>query len=95
MAIYTIANTKASRKLKIGPAATTEIRAQTDLELNAFSLLSSKSSPTIIHEPPNGISFQEYLVSPFTKLAILGPIPSENSVTPIPFFFARRKCPNS
>ena len=26
---------------------------------------------------------------------ILGPIPTENSVTSTPFFFASRKCPNS
>ena len=32
---------------------------------------------------------------PFATVIILGPIPTENSGTPTPFFFARRKCPSS
>ena len=46
-------------------------------------------------EPPKGKSFKEYLVSPFTKLKSLGPIPKENSVTSIPLNFANIKCPSS
>ena len=37
-------------------------------------------------------------VIPFSvlqKVMILGPIPTENSVTSTPFFFASRKCPSS
>jgi hypothetical protein len=85
----------ARRKLNTGPAATTEILAHTDLLLNACSSESFSSSPSIIQEPPNGSALNEYLVPPFSQLQILGPIPSENSITPIPFSFANKKWPNS
>lgn len=89
-----MANTKARIKLKIGPAATTDILAHTDALLKDPSLSSSSSSPTIIQEPPIGKSFKEYLVPPFSVERSLGPIPRENSVTAIPFLFAKRKCPS-
>jgi hypothetical protein len=44
-----------------------------------------------MQEPPKGKSFNEYLVSPFSKLHTLGPIPMENSITPMPHFFATMK----
>ena len=67
------------------------ILANTDLLLNALGLGSALSSPTIIQEPPKGSAFREYLVSPCTKLASRGPMPMENSTTPMPFSFASRK----
>ena len=84
-------STMASRKLKSGPANTTAILAHTDLLLNAFGSDSFSSSPNIMQEPPKGKSFNEYLVSPFSKLHTLGPIPMENSITPMPHFFATMK----
>ena len=42
-----------------------------------------------------GNIFREYLVSPLWVDQSLGPIPRENSVTAIPFFFASIKCPSS
>ena len=90
-----MAKMKARIKLKIGPAATTEILAQTEALLKDPWLSSSSSSPTIIQEPPMGNSFKEYRVSPMTLERSLGPIPRENSVTAMPFLFAKRKCPSS
>ena len=81
--------------MKMGPAATTEIRVQTDLLPKEFSSLLSPSSPTIMQEPPKGSALMEYRVSPFSTLKMRGPIPTENSTTPIPLHFASRKCPNS
>ena len=43
----------------MGPAATTEIRVQTDLLPKEFSSSLSPSSPTIMQEPPKGRSFTE------------------------------------
>lgn len=83
-------------KLNTGPAAMTDILARTDLLWNDFGSASSPaSSPIMTQDPPNGKTFNEYLVSPFTVLISLGPIPTENSVTPIPARFASKKCPNS
>src|SRR5699024_10459907 len=93
--VMIMAKIKARIKLKIGPAATTEILAQTEARLKDPWLLSSSSSPTIMQEPPMGKSFREYRVSPFTVERSLGPIPRENSVTVIPFLLASRKCPSS
>ena len=73
----------------------TENRLQTDLLLKVPSPSSSPSSPFIIQEPPKGISFSEYLVVPRCVDSILGPIPTENSSTTMPFVFASKKCPNS
>lgn len=69
----------------------TEKRLQTDLLLNVPSPFSSPSSPRIIQEPPKGISFSEYLVVPRCVDSILGPIPTENSSTTMPFVFASKK----
>ena len=93
--IIIIAPKNARIKLKIGPAAMPEKRLQTELLLNVPSALSSPSSPRIIQEPPKGISFSEYLVVPRCVDSILGPIPTENSSTTMPFVFASKKCPNS
>jgi len=82
-------------KLKIGPAATTLILAQTDLLLNALLSWLSESSPSIMQAPPNGSSLMEYFVSPFWIPKSVGPNPSENSLTRIPFAFASKKCPSS
>ena len=82
---------KARIKLKIGPAAITEIRAQTDLLPKEPSSVVASSSPSMAQEPPKGRSFQEYRVPPFTVLKILGPMPRENSSTVTPLYFARRK----
>ena len=66
-----IAIQKASKKLKIGPAAIIEIRAQTffSARLCALSVISSASgstiplsSPSIRQEPPKGIHLREYRV---------------------------------
>jgi hypothetical protein len=46
-------------------------------------------------EPPKGKALMEYLVSPISTLNNLGPIPRENSTTPIPQTFAIRKWPSS
>jgi len=85
----------ASIKLKTGPAAMTLILAHTDLELKLPSDMFSGSSSPIIHAPPIGRSLKLYFVPPITLDAIHGPIPTENSSTSIPFFFAIRKCPSS
>ena len=82
-------------RVKIGPAATTDILAHTDLLLKLPSDRSSASSSPIIHAPPKGSSFRENFVSPICFPNNVGPSPKENSSTRIPFFFARRKCPNS
>ena len=82
-------------KLNKGPPKTTAIRLNTGLLLKALSPSASSSSPNMAQEPPKGRSFKEYLVSPFTKLKSLGPIPKENSVTSIPLNFANIKCPSS
>ena len=49
------------------------------------------SSPTIFTNPPRGIRFMEYLVSPIVIPHILGGNPKPNSVTFIPNFFAVKK----
>ena len=82
-------------KLNTGPAATTLIRAQTDLFPNAPASSLSPSSPSIIHAPPNGRSLIEYFVSPFCTPNKVGPKPRQNSLTLTPFFFASKKCPSS
>ena len=91
----TMERPKARIKLNTGPAATTEILAHTDLLLNALSSVIPSSSPSIMQEPPNGSILKEYRVPPFSKLNSLGPMPRENSITPIPFNFANKKWPNS
>ena len=79
-------------KLKNGPANTIAILAQIDFELKDPSSSLSSSSPSIAQEPPKGKIFKEYLVPLFaTLLKILGPIPTENSFTNTPFFFATIK----
>src|SRR5699024_4526335 len=86
----------ATIKLNTGPAATTELLPHTGARLKVPGTSSSAvSSPSMAQEPPMGKSFREYLVPPLTVLSNLGPIPRENSVTMIPFFFARRKWPSS
>ena len=82
-------------KLNIGPAATTLILPHTGAPEKLPGWVSSRSSPSIAQDPPNGRSFSEYRVPPQDLLRSLGPIPSENSVTTIPFFFASRKWPSS
>jgi hypothetical protein len=76
-------------------AKITENLAQTPFLLKAPASSMVSSSPSIMQDPPNGNNFNEYLVPFLTKLASLGPIPTENSVTVMPFFFASRKCPSS
>ena len=94
-ATMSMANRNARIKLNTGPAAMTAMRDNTGLLLNAFGSGFSESSPTIMQEPPKGSALMEYRVSPFSTLKMRGPIPTENSTTPIPLHFASRKCPNS
>ena len=90
------AQTNAMIKLKTGPAATTAILAHTDFELNDPGITSSAvSSPSIMQAPPRGSSLNVYSVSPRRTPKSFGPMPTANSSTTIPFFFATIKCPNS
>ena len=61
----------------------------------ALGLSLSSSSPSIAQKPPIGKSLNEYMVSPFLNLRILGPIPRANSLTLTPDAFAVIKCPSS
>ena len=93
--------TNARIKLKIGPAAITAIFANGPLSkketpfksgTSSFSSSSSPNSPSIAQEPPSGRSFKEYRIPVFllTHERSLGPNPTENSTTAIPFNRARR-----
>jgi len=53
------------------------------------------SSPSNIHAPPMGSSFREYLTPPLMKEKSVGPMPTENSTTRIPFLLPIKKCPSS
>ena len=61
-AIIIIESTNASIKLKNGPANTIDILAYTFFLQNALSDSTTSSSPSIMHEPPNGRIFIEYFV---------------------------------
>ena len=88
-------NTKPRIIFITAPAITTIILFQTFALLNALGSGDSSSSPSIAQKPPIGKILSEYLVSPFPKEKIFGPIPSENSLTLIPLFLAVIKWPNS
>ena len=93
--INTIDAINARIKLKTGPAAITEILAHTDLLLKFPGASDASSSSPIMHKPPIGKSFRQYLVPLYSFETRFGPIPIANSSTSIPFFFASVKCPSS
>ena len=78
-------------KLKIGPAAMTEILAHTDLLLKLFGESVASSSSPIAQNPPIGRILTAYFVPLYSLEKIAGPIPIANSSTSIPFFFASKK----
>ena len=86
----------ASRKFMTGPAAITAIRAPTDLLRKEVELdAPSSASPSMRQKPPKGRIRILYSVSPLVREKIFGPMPTANSCTQMPFFFAIIKCPNS
>ena len=91
-----ITNSIANTKFIKGPANTTAILAQTLFSEKLLSAISPVvSSPIIRQKPPIGNALKEYNVSPICFDAIVGPIPTANSSTNMPPFFATIKCPNS
>ena len=79
-----------------GPAAITAIRAPTDLLRKEVELdAPSSASPSMRQKPPKGRMRILYSVSPLVREKIFGPMPTANSCTQMPFFFAIIKCPNS
>ena len=79
-----------------GPAAITAIRAPTDLLRKEVELdAPSSASPSMRQKPPKGRIRILYSVSPLVREKIFGPMPTANSCTQMPFFFAIIKCPNS
>ena len=79
-----------------GPAAITAIRAPTDLLRKEVELdAPSSASPSLRQKPPKGRIRILYSVSPLVREKIFGPMPTANSCTQMPFFFAIIKCPNS
>ena len=95
IAIMMAEKINASIKLKNGPANMVANLAQGPFELKEPSSLLSVSSPSIWQAPPIRNNLKEYVVSPFLKLNSLGPIPSINSGTLIPFFLATIRWPSS
>ena len=80
----------------IGPAAMIAIRAHTDFARKERSVISPSSvSPWRRQKPPSGNRRRLYSVSPICLEQIFLPIPTANSSTHTPHFFATIKCPNS
>lgn len=71
--------------------------ALTKLSASLFSLAFVPSSPLSETNPPRGIQLSVYSVPDlsFRRVQIFGGIPSQNSFTCTPDFFAAVKCPSS
>ncbi len=87
-----ITNIIANTKFIKGPANMTAILVQTPFCEKLLSAISPvASSPIIRQKPPIGNALNEYNVSPICFDAIIGPIPTANSSTNMPLFFATIK----
>ena len=89
-------------KLASGPPKTIQNLAHLPLKVKLLSLSESGissifigSSPNIFTYPPNGISDQQYSVSPFLNFKSLGPNPKEKTSTRTPKSLAKKKWPSS
>jgi hypothetical protein len=84
----------ASRKWVTEPASITAVRFHGDARQNACCSCSAGMSstcgdiPSMLTNPPAGIAFRPYSVSPRRKEKIVGPKPTKYRLTRIPRIFA-------